>query len=280
MVDATIIERIQQLRLKTVRSLTGVLVGDHRTTLIGTGLEFDQLREYRPGDDVRFVDWNSTTRTGTMRVRQYHHSCDRTTIIMVDISASIGAAGKRDLVQQVAGIFAFVAAQTQDAIGLVLFSADVEWFVPPTRSRAQMQLMLYELFSRIPQFKGTNIEGACSYVLKRIRRNAVVILVTDAIGAFGAGFAQLARMHEVIVVRCQSPAEQHMISVGRLRMRDPETGNLFELNTDDSLERVLTDRITEQDQVFRRYNIPVLTVGANEDSVNAVVGFIRKRMGR
>src|SRR3990172_8575591 len=161
-------KKIKEIEIHTRRLLRGSMVGDSRSEMKGTGFEFDQIREYSMGDDIRFIDWNASARNNTMLVKQYIEERSRAIFLAVDISASMflgsGPESKHDIIAQVASVLALVSEAGKDRVGLILFSDEIELYIPPSQGKYHIATIMQELFTHVPRSKKTDI----SVVLKKL----------------------------------------------------------------------------------------------------------------
>lgn len=278
---------IRQIEIYTRRLLTGSLVGDTRSAIKGTGYEFDQIREYSLGDDIRFIDWNASARMNTLLIKQYVEERSRTVFLAVDISKSeffgSSAETKRDRAAQLASVLALVASYGNDRVGLLLFSDEVEFFLPPGRGKFHIQNIMETLFTYEPKKERTSISAALAHLARLKVRDGVVFLVSDFIDSdFGTYLPLVSRKYDLIAVRSLDKLETHLPSVGFLTIEDIETGAEIEVDMRaygaGVIAQFLESRVLEQDKLFKKYGIDLLEIADNRPFIADVVRFFRRRM--
>lgn len=279
--------KIRQIEIYTRRLLTGSLVGDTRSAIKGTGYEFDQIREYSIGDDIRFIDWNASARMNTLLIKQYIEERSRTVFLAVDISKSefFGSSHetKRDRAAQLASALALVASYGNDRVGLLLFSDEVEFFLPPGRGRFHVQSLMETLFTYEPKKERTQISAALAHLARLKVRDGVVFLVSDFIDSdFSTYLPLISRKYDLIAVRSLDKLETHLPAVGFLTIEDIETGHEIEVdmraNGVGAIAHFLKSRVVKQDKLFKKYGIDVLEIADDRPFIADVVRFFRRRM--
>lgn len=294
MVSPDIMHTIHELEIYTRRLLSGSLVGDSRSALKGSGFEFDQLREYQMGDDIRFIDWNSSSRTNTLMVRQYRQERSRTIILMVDISASTayasGAKKRSEVIGSIASVLALVAQYGKDEVGLLLFSDRVHTFIPPSRTKLHTRYIMQTIFTQIKQPTGTtNITQALTYVAGLKYKNAILFLISDYIQPCATEQAQrefktalriVAKRHDCIAVRCLDQYEKQFPGFGFITMQDSEqdVSYMFDARNAQAVQTLLADRLAHQDTLFKQCGVDVLSVQSDRPFMADIVRFFARRM--
>ncbi len=279
--------KIRQIEIFTRRLLSGSLIGDARSAIKGTGYEFDQIREYSAGDDIRFIDWNASARMNTLLIKQYIEERSRTVILAIDVSKSefFGSAEitKRETAAQLASALALVASFGNDRVGLLLFSDEVELYMPPRKSKFHVHRIMETLFSYQPKKKQTSISAALAYLAKLKIRDGIVFFVSDFIDAdFSTYLSLVSRKYDLIAVRCLDTLETQLPAVGFLRVEDIETGTEIELDMRSGGARIISqyleNRVTEQNKVFKKYGIDILEITQNRPFIADIVRFFARRM--
>lgn len=279
-------KKIRQIELHTKRLLRGALVGDSRSAIKGTGFEFDQIRDYQLGDDVRFIDWKSSSRMNTLLVKQYIEERSRTIMIAVDVSGS-GKFGsianlKQDTIAQVASVLALVANSGKDRVGLLLFSDTVETYLPPARGRSHVQKIMEMVFSYTPQKTKTNITAVFKQFAQLKYKDMVGFIISDFIDDTieQAYIAPVCKKYDIIGLRCLDSHEQTLPSIGFIPMQDPEIGEdiIIDLRNAQHITNFLSTRITEQKKTYKRHGLSLLDVTNNDEFVSDLIKFFRRRM--
>lgn len=282
-----ILHKIRQIEIHTRRLLRNSLVGDSRSAIKGTGFEFDQIRNYQYADDVRFIDWNASARMNTLLVKQYIEERSRIIILAVDISGSTGlgshAALKKETIAQIASVLALVGTIGKDRVGLMLFSHDVELYIPPARGSHHAHLLMNHLFDFKPACSTTNITAALTRLAQLTYKDALIFLISDFIDETinTSCLAYVARQHDLVAIRCLDTQEQAFPNVGFLEIKDIETGESAIFDTRLSSKQIhsfLHDRIEQQNTLLRRYGVSLITVANNDSFMGTLIRFFRQRM--
>src|SRR5579872_1195696 len=251
-----VLKKVKQIEIQTRRLLRGALIGDSRSAVKGSGLDFDQIREYQSGDDVRFIYWKSSARTGNLLVKQYIEERSRVVLLAVDISASsfLGSTEtlKHDIIAQVASVLALVTDTGKDRIGLILFADDVELYIPPASGRAHVHRIMEQVFGFEPKKRTTSITSALKKLAQLKRRDALAFVISDFIDEkIDSSYLSLvSRMYDCIAIRCLDPRELELPAVGFVFMQDPETDDtiLMDLRKKSvgTLKQIMHDRVENQ----------------------------------
>lgn len=287
MINKEALKKIKQLEISTKRLLSGSLVGDTRSAVKGSGLEFDQIREYQVGDDVRFIDWNSSARTNKVLVKQYIEERNRTILLAVDISASQSYSSddnlKRDILANIAGVIALVAQYGKDNVGLILFSDHVEVCIPPGAGKSHMKTILESLFVYEPKNLKTDLNVPLEHIAKLKRKDTLLFLISDFIvDNFEKRLAGIIKNYDVVAVRCLDKNELQFPEVGFLTVHDYETGEsvLIDARKKGSadINNFLEMRKLAQESIFKKYGIDSITVANNHQFMGDIIRFFRRRM--
>ncbi|HTL56987.1 MAG TPA: DUF58 domain-containing protein [Candidatus Limnocylindrales bacterium] len=266
MIPREILKKIRQIEIRTNRLVSETLAGQYHSVFKGQGMNFEEVREYQPGDEVRSIDWNVTARMNHPFVKKFVEERELTLMLVVDVSGS-GVFGsreqsKRELAAEIASVLAFSAIRNNDKVGLILFSDEVEKFIPPRKGRRHVLRVIREVLFFEPQRQGTDLNGALEFLLRVTPHKAIAVIVSDFIGspavaAKGSSgklrsqmmllesLAQAAypmlrqanRRHDVVAVQITDPFELELPALGRLVLQDAETGEIVEVNTCDQRKR-------------------------------------------
>src|SRR5213592_4545518 len=236
---AEILKKIRALEIKTKGLVQTMFAGDYHSVFKGRGMNFEDVREYQPGDEIRAIDWNVTARLGTAFVKKFTEERELTVVLVVDVSASgnFGSASqsKRELSAEVACVLAFSAIRNNDKVGLLLFSDRVELFIPPKKGRSHTLRLIREILFFDPVGRGTNPAAALDHLNKIVTRRAVVFFISDFQAEdFSRAIAVTARRHDLIAIRIQDERESVLPPVGIITLEDAETGDQIEINAADS----------------------------------------------
>ena len=289
-----ILKKIRRLELKTRGLVAASFSGQYRSVFKGRGMNFEEVREYQPGDEVRAIDWNVTAKFGEVRgeayVKKFTEERELTVMLVVDVSASgdFGSVhlSKRELAAEVACLFAFSAIRNSDKVGLILFSDHVELFIPPKKGRLHTLRLIREIVYFEPKGRGTKPAEALDYLNQVVHRRSVVFLISDFQAAdFSRALAVTSRRHDLIAIPIIDPREEDLPDVGLLTLEDAETGEQIEINTSDRATRLgflkaVDERTAERLRDFRRKRIDAISLKTNEDYVPALRAFFRNRERR
>ncbi len=284
-----ILKKVRLIEIRTKKAVNEVLAGEYHSLFKGQGVEFRDVRLYQPGDDFRTIDWNVTSRTGELHVKQFHEERQRTLLFAVDVSPSLrfGTAGrlKSEVLAEVAALLAFSAIRSQDRVGLLLFSDRVELFLPPKKGAEHVLRLVREILYFEPQGRSTSFEEAFAALNRLLPRRATVFLCSDFQGTLGAGLKVLARRHDLIAVCVEDPAELSLPPSGWVEWVDPETGRHGWADTSSRTlrKRFHAARLRQRHllaQTFYRAGVDALTLGTGADVVPPLVSFLRQRARR
>lgn len=285
MLSKEILKKIAEIEIRTKRIMRSTLMGDSRSAQKGSGFEFNQIREYQMGDDVRFIDWRASARSNKLLVKEYIEERNRTIMILLDISGSTEFTSRSltnaDIMKQVAAVLAFVAGYSKDRVGLILYSDQVECLVPPAMGHTHVHTILERIFSCKPNSKLTNGAVALNRLKQMRSRDAAVFLISDCIDEqLGESLRCASGMNEIVVVRCLDQLEHAIPHVGFLPVKDPETGVQAVLDTRSraAMSSYLNQRAIDQQRLFSKYGIDCLDLVNNEAFIGDVVRFFRHRM--
>ena len=287
---AEILKKIRTLEIKTKGLVETVFAGDYHSVFKGRGMNFEDVREYQPGDEIRAIDWNVTARLGTAFVKKFTEERELTVMLIVDVSASgnfgSAAQSKRELAAEVACLLAFSAIRNNDKVGLILFTDRVELFIPPKKGRSHTLRLIREILFFEPIGRGTDPALALDYLNKIVTRRAVVFFISDFQAPdFSHTLAVSGRRHDFIAVQIQDEREQVLPNVGIITLEDAETGEQIEINTADRNTRtrfsdLADEKAHELSRTLRRNNIDAITLRTSEDYLPALRSFFKLRERR
>lgn len=301
MTIAELLEAVRRVELHTNRLVNDTMVGAYLSHFKGRGMDFEELREYMPGDEVRDIDWNVTYRLGRPFVKRYREERELAMIIALDVSASslFGSSQhtKREFATEVAATLAFSAARSSDKVALLLFSDKVELFLPPRKGRRHLLRLLREMLAFAPRRTGTDIPGALGFLNRVLPRRSFVFLLTDFLHNLGAaGTAPGSRgtleelgltnaRHDLVCVHLHDPRESVLPEAGLLTVEDAETGELLELDSSrtavrDRFAAVNNERLENLDRAFRRAGIETLRFRTDAPYAQVLQRFFETRRGR
>ncbi|RJR30659.1 MAG: DUF58 domain-containing protein [Candidatus Latescibacterota bacterium] len=290
MIPGELARKIRILQITTRKVVNDVLAGGYTSVFKGRGIEFDEVREYMPGDDVRTIDWNVTARTGRPYVKRYVEERELTVIFLVDLSAS-GAFGsvhklKNEIAAEFCALLSFSAVKNNDKVGLIVFTDRVELYVPPKKGTTHVLRLIRELLNFKPKAAKTDLAGALDYLGKVSKKRAVVFLVSDfQAEGFEKPMRIVSKRHDLVAVPIVDPREVRLPNVGLIELEDAETGETILVDTSSAAVRKRYERLgRERSERFRELfasmgvdNIEVMT---DRDYIPKLVSFFRSRERR
>jgi len=285
-----ILKKVRQIEIYTRRLVNDVMAGEYHSVFKGRGMEFDEVREYQPGDDIRTIDWNVTARTGRPYVKRYVEERELTVMLCVDASSSgaFGTTGemKNELAVQLCAVLAFSAIKNNDRVGLVIFTDKVEHYLPPKKGRKHALRVIRDLLNFRPEKRATDIPGALDYLNRVLRRRAVVFLVSDFLDTnFKKQLAIANRRHDLIAVSVSDPREENLPPIGFLEFEDAETGEVVIVDTYDRrvreafAESSRAER-SQRENLFKSLSVDHIALRTGESFVLPVVHFFQERARR
>ena len=236
MLPKEIISKIRRIQITTNRLVNESLAGEYHSVFKGRGMEFDEVREYQHGDDVRTIDWNVTSRTGHPFVKRFVEERELTVMLLIDASAS-GDFGstekmKSEIVAEISALLAFSAIRNNDRVGAILFTDRVEKFIPPRRGSTHVLRVIREVLFYRPEHRGTSIQKALDHLNLVVRKRSVVFLISDLLDqGFEQSLKVANRKHDIVIVQIVDPRERELPDVGILELRDAETGEIIRVDT-------------------------------------------------
>lgn len=279
--------RVRKLEVKTKRLVRETFAGEYHSSFKGQGLDFDDYREYQPGDEIRFIDWNVSARTGEPYVRTFREERELTVILMIDVSASTlyGSVekSKRELAAELAAVLAFSARANNDKVGALLFADEPLLYLPPAKTNQQVLRIVRETFVARPEKGGANLKKACEYLNRVHRKKALAFVISDFIDLqLDRSLLSTARNHDLVALRVEDPAEETLPKVGRVAMHDPETGYETIVNTSHSNVRMAyrklrTRQIEGLEKYFKKGGIDYAKFRTDEDYFPKLLKLLKRR---
>ena len=290
MIDAELIKRIRQIQIHASHMVNADFAGQYESVFKGRGMQFEEVREYTPGDDVRAIDWNVTARAGKPYVKRFVEEREMTVMLVVDLSASgeFATAGrlKNELAAEFCAVLAFAAVRNNDKVGLIIFTDDIELFIPPKKGSGHVLRLIRELlYFKMPK-KKTNIPLALDYLGRVIRKKATIFLVSDFIATdFTRQLSLINRRHDVVAVAVRDPAEIEMPSVGLVEFVDAETGEVMVIDTSSGKFRrrfgsQSVSRADELESMLRSANVDCINICTDKPYIHDLIKFFHMRHRR
>lgn len=293
-----ILKKVRQIEVRTNRLVNDSLAGNYQSVFKGRGMNFDEVREYIPGDDIRTIDWNVTARTGIPHIKKFTEERELTIMLMIDISGSgdFGSSeySKRELMAEIGSVLAFSAARNNDKVGLLLFTDVNELYIPPQKGRSHILRIIREILYFKPQGKKTDIKIALDFTNSVIKRKCVAFLISDFClpGNFELELQSLQtklrisnKRHDLISVMVSDPREFELPDVGWITLEDAETGEQVELNTADEAVRhqyasIALSRQKQLQKTVRSAGIDYLDLHTDTPYLPELLKFFSNRQGR
>lgn len=293
-----ILKKVRQIEVRTNRLVNDSLAGSYHSVFKGRGMNFDEVREYVPGDDIRAIDWNVTARTGVPHIKKFTEERELTIMLMIDISGSgdfgSAAGSKRELMAEVGSVLAFSAVRNNDKVGLVLFTDFVELYIPPKKGRGHILRIIREILFFQPRGRKTDLQVVLDFTNRVVKRKCVSFLISDfclpgdfaeALGGLRPKLQVGNRRHDLIGVIVSDPREFELPDVGWLTLEDAESGEQVELNTGDPDVRrryreLAAERRRTLEKVLRSTGIDLLDLQTGRPYLPVLLGFFRARRGR
>jgi uncharacterized protein (DUF58 family) len=285
-----ILKKIRRIELRTRRLVSSSFAGQYHSVFKGRGMNFEEVREYTPGDEIRSIDWNVTARMNAPYVKKFTEEREMTVMLLVDVSAS-GAFGsvelsKREVAAEVAAILAFSAINNNDKVGLLLFSDTVELFIPPKKGRQHTLRLIREMLYFEPKGRGTDLAAALEYMNKVTTRRAVVFMISDFMAAdYTKALTVASRRHDLVALPIVDPGEEQLPANGLVTFEDAETGQQIEINTSSRATRMgfaaAEDRRRKDlARLLGSRGVDVVPLATNEDYLLPLRAFFEQRERR
>lgn len=284
-----ILKKVRAIEIHTRKAVNELLAGRYHSAFKGTGMEFSDVRPYQPGDDYRAIDWNVTSRTGQVFIKQFHEERQQTLLFAVDASASMrfgtSVRLKSEVVAEVCALLAFSAIRNQDQVGLFLFTEGQELYLPPRKGREHVLRLVRELLYFEPAGRGTDFSAAFSTLSKVLHRKATVFLCSDFLSPMGPGLAAMARRHDLTAVWVEDAAESQIPRTGWMEIFDPETGKKGWVDTSSKVlsERFATARQRQRGEVgqaLARSGTDVIRLGTDGEILRPLLAYFQTRARR
>lgn len=282
-----VLKKVKLLEISTRKLVNNLFAGEYHTAFKGQGMTFADFREYVPGDDVRSISWPLTARTGKTFIKTFEEERELTLILAVDVSGSsdfgTGPYFKGEVMTHMAALLAFSAVKNNDQIGLLLFSDQVEHYVPPKKGRGHVHRLLRDLFYYKPKSHRTKLSSGFSYLQGVLKKRATIFVFSDFMDqGFDQSLRHLGRKHDVVACVVNDAAEYSLPDMGVIDVQDAETGEVMTVDTSSSsfrkdYEREVLQRKEQRDKALRRSQVERVDVKSSQDYVNPLVAFFSKR---
>ena len=290
MIPKEILKKVRQIEIRTGRIVNDIFAGKYESIFKGRGMEFHEVREYVPGDDIRSIDWNVTARAGHPYVKKFVEERELTVIIMADISGS-GNFGTRnkmkiELMAEIGAVLSFSAIKNNDKIGLLLFTDKIEKFIPPKKGRPHVLRVIRELLYYKPKSRKTSINSALEYLGKVLKKRSVVFLISDFMDSdYERLLRILNKRHDIVGISISDPREKDIPDIGLVEFEDAETGEILFLDTgDDLLRKELAKKrgsfVDARNKAFMSMGIDSVDISTDKPYIEPLILFFRMRAKR
>lgn len=293
MIPKEVLKKVHQIEIRTTGIVNSVLAGAYSSSFKGQGMEFAEVREYVPGDEIRSIDWNVTARHGTPFIKKFIEERELTVILVVDASSSgdFGSQGemKGEVMATLSALLAFSATSNNDRVGLLIFTSQVELYIPPKKGRKHVLRVIRELLYFKPKQRGTDLSLALEFLNKILTRRAVVFVVSDfETGDFEKPLKALQRRHEGVAITVMDPREREMPDVGFIELEDAETGEIILVDTSDEEFRKTFKKEAQKEssllkRMFRKMQMDLIEIVIKpkyDDTIHPLLEYFRKRASK
>ncbi len=290
MLRRELLKKLRKIEIHTSRLANDQLAGSYHSVFKGRGMAFSEVRQYQPGDDVRFIDWNVSARMNDVYVKLFTEEREMTVMLLVDLSASerFGSVARQkvETVAEISALLAFSAIKNNDRVGLILFTDHVELFVPPKKGKGHVMRVVTEILDAHPKGEGTDVRAALDMLGSVAKRRSVAFVVSDFIAdGFEHSLRVATAKHDVIPIQIVDPREEELPDVGIALVEDLETGELIEIDTGSaSVRQQYAMQVAKQkahrERLFRRLRVDHVTIRTDRDYVKPIAELFRMRQSR
>lgn len=290
MIPKEFLHKVRHIEIRAFRLVEDLLAGQYHSVFKGRGMDFDEVREYQHDDDVRYIDWNVTAKTGVVHIKKYIEEREMTVMLLVDASGSGGfgsvSQSKRELAAEIAAVLALSAIRNNDKVGLLLFTDRTEKFVRPAKGRSHVLRLISQILSHRPVSRGTDLAAALNHISHALGRRATIFVISDFMDEdFQRALRVTGRKHDVIAVPVGDASERELPDVGWIVFEDAETGEILEINTADPQARQRfreegEGRASRLRQVLRQANVDSIEVRTDQPYFKALMKFFETRFHR
>lgn len=288
MIPQEILQKVRLIEIKTRHVVNDIFGGEYHSAFKGKGMEFAEVREYVPGDDIRDIDWNVTARTGKPFIKKFDEERELTVMLMIDVSASgfygTGDTLKSDLMVELSSVLSFSAIKNNDKVGLILFSDKIEKFIPPQKGKSHVMRIIRELIFYKAEDQQTDLSQAIEFVQKVIKRKSVIFLLSDYQDAhFYKPLCHLNNKHDVISIKFDDSSEKEIPNLGMIKLHDSETQRSIWVDSKSKrLRELMKIAVLENDKTLKRYfdknKIDFIPINTESGYIEPLVSFFTRRI--
>ena len=289
-ISVELMQKIRAIQIKTSHMVTELMAGEYVSAFKGRGMEFNAVREYAPGDDVRLIDWNVTARMDQPFIKEYIEERELNVMLMVDVSSSgeFGSTGKfkNEISAEVASILAFAAIRNNDKIGLIVFSNKIEHYIPPKKGKAHVWNIIRTILNYQPEGRLTDLNIPLEYLLKIQKRKCIAFLISDFQATNYETNVKLARQkHDLVAISISDPRERNLPKIGLINLRDSESGETLLIDTDNrEMTKLLTSYEREKwgkfKKLFRSIGVDTIEIDTDGSLVEPIIRYFKIREKR
>lgn len=290
MLSSDLLKKIERIYLKSKFLANDVFAGEYKTAFRGRGIEFDEFRDYTPGDDVRLIDWNVSARMDRLFIKRYHEEREQTVVLLIDCSKSQSFGSqkrlKKEVVAEIAAVLAYAAIKENDKVGAILFTDQVERFIPPKKGKSHVWRVISEIMSFKPQGTKTNLTEALTYLGKVISRRSICFLISDFLDKnYQKSLRTLGFKHDLVSLLVLDPLEKKLPQGGWASLVDAETGQTAIIDFKNIKQRHLFQKqrqkhLEEMAKEFQSHNLDLLVLDSTQDYIESLLKFFRIREKR
>ncbi|MCP5062704.1 MAG: DUF58 domain-containing protein [Ignavibacteriae bacterium] len=287
MLTKELLKQVRQIEIKTRGVVNDVFSGEYHSVFKGRGMEFSEVREYQVGDDIRTIDWNVSARFGHPFIKIFEEERELTLMLLVDLSGSLvfGSVDKtkQQIAAELTAILAFSALKNNDKVGLILFTDEIEKFVPPRKGKSHVLRIIREVLSFEPQGNKTNIQGALEYFNHSVKKKSIAFLISDFIDD---GFEKILRIvskkHDLVNIVLADPREKDLLKAGLIKFKDAETGRTRYIDTSNKnvqeyFKQKIDERKSIQDEIFLKSRVDTVNIDISTSYVKPLINFFKLR---
>lgn len=294
MIPKDLFKKVKQIEIKTSRLVSNVFAGQYHSAFKGQGIEFDEVREYNIGDDVRAIDWNVTARMGKPYIKKFVEERELTVMILVDVSLScrFGSVStlKSQIAAEVASLLALSAIRNNDKVGLILFTNEIEVFIPPRKGSSHVLRMIREILYFQPKGKSTDLSHSLEYLNRVVSKKSIAFLISDFYQDDADGFLKKSlsitnRHHDLIAITLNDPREEKLEDCGLISLEEAETGQTLMIDSSNALYRqqyiqLNQERLNARKQLFRGVGMDSIDISTEGSYSDEIIKFFMKRRHR
>ena len=290
MLTKELLKQVKQIEIRTRGVVNEIFSGEYHSVFKGRGMEFSEVREYQIGDDIRSIDWNVSARFGHTYVKVFEEERELTLMLLVDMSGSLVFGSvektKQQIAAEISAILAFSALKNNDKVGLILFTDDIEKFVPPRKGNSHVLRIIREILSFEPQGNKTDIKGALEYFNHSIKKKSIVFLISDFIDEeYDKILKIVSKKHDLVCIHLEDPREKELLKGGLIKFRDAETQDIRYLDTSNkSIQEHFKNKFSErenlQNELFKKSRVDAIKINIASSYVRPLIDFFKLREKR